>query len=142
MLLTRRIQVDELLVVPNKLALGTGDVVQGRSAGRLVIEGGPQSGRAVALRGSRLRIGALEENDLVLNQPEVSRFHAQIHVHGRSVEIEDLGSKNGTFVGGERVIGEVELCHGDEIQIGRRLAVLRFIVDDGRTMTEPLADED
>ena len=50
--------------------------------------------------------------------------------------LEDLGSKNGTFLQGERLTGPAELRHGDQIRIGHHAAVLRFLVDDGRTRTE------
>jgi hypothetical protein len=89
-----------------------------RGAGRLVFEEGAQSGRQVPLRPGRLRIGALEENDLVLNVPTVSRFHAQLHVRGGRVEIEDLGSKNGTFVNGVALRTRSVLSPGDRLRVG------------------------
>jgi pSer/pThr/pTyr-binding forkhead associated (FHA) protein len=44
----------------------------------------------------------------------------------RRVTIEDLGSKNGTFVNGARLSGPVRLHDGDEIRLGRGVVVLRF----------------
>jgi pSer/pThr/pTyr-binding forkhead associated (FHA) protein len=52
------------------------------------------------------------------DSPKVSRHHARVIVSGRSVSIEDLGSKNGTFVSGARTSGPTPLAPGDEIQIG------------------------
>lgn len=89
-----------------------------RRAGRLVFEGGAQSGREVPLKAGRVRVGALDENDLVLNLPTVSRFHAQLHVRGGKVEVEDLGSKNGTFINGVPVRARSALGAGDRIRFG------------------------
>jgi pSer/pThr/pTyr-binding forkhead associated (FHA) protein len=56
---------------------------------------------------------------------KVSRRHALIRVTGDRAEIEDLGSRNGTYVGGRRITGRVTLGDGDEIAIGP--AVLVFV---------------
>ncbi len=65
-----------------------------------------------------------------LNSPRVSRFHAKLVILGRDAAIEDLGSKNGTFVRGARIAARTELCHGDDIQIGP--IKLTFRVTDSR----------
>jgi len=93
-------------------------VLRLRGGGRLVVEGGSPGGREVPLRPGRLRIGALEENDLVLNLPTVSRCHAQVHVRGGKVELEDLGSKNGTFVNGVAIRTRAKLSPGDRLRFG------------------------
>jgi hypothetical protein len=89
-----------------------------RAPGRLVFEGGARSGQSVALRGRKLRIGALEENDLVLNYPTISRYHAQLLIQGSQVEIEDLGSKNGTYVNGIPIRARSQLHLGDRVKFG------------------------
>lgn len=53
-----------------------------------------------------------------LDSASVSRRHARILVRAGQAVIEDLGSKNGTLVGGRKVEGSVTLADGDEIQIG------------------------
>ncbi len=50
--------------------------------------------------------------------PSVSREHARFTVSGDRVVVEDLGSKNGTFVGGARISGPAELRSGDEVGVG------------------------
>jgi len=60
----------------------------------------------------------------------VSRRHARILVDGAHVTLEDLGSKNGTYLRGKRVERPTRLAHGDEIRIGHKVARLRFVVDD------------
>lgn len=60
----------------------------------------------------------------------VSRRHAKIVVDGADVTLEDLGSKNGTYLRGRRVQKPTRLAHGDEIRIGHKVARFRFVVDD------------
>jgi HD-GYP domain-containing protein (c-di-GMP phosphodiesterase class II) len=64
------------------------------------------------------RIGRLEENDLSLDNPYVSRSHIEIITNGTSYHIRDLGSTSGTFVNDERVHHR-RLKDGDVIRLGR-----------------------
>jgi len=82
-----------------------------RSGGRLVFEDG---GTVVPLRYGQTRIGARPDNDVVIESATVSRYHAEIRVKGRKVEIEDLRSRNGTQVNGEPVKRRL-LRDGDRI---------------------------
>lgn len=77
--------------------------------------GSPPQNHAVTA--SLVRIGRDESNDLVLDDPQVSAFHAEFRTDGQSAQITDLGSTNGTLVGGKR-ISEYGLQHGDVIRIG------------------------
>jgi len=81
-------------------------------------------------------IGRTIDADLCIDRTEVSRCHARILVQGTTATIEDLGSKNGTYVNGERLDGPTLLTNGDEIWIGRSVARLRFLVEGEPTMTE------
>jgi DNA-binding winged helix-turn-helix (wHTH) protein len=63
-------------------------------------------------------IGRAPEAALQIDSGGVSRLHARITVRGGEVRVEDLGSKNGTFVGGEPVSGARVLADGDELRIG------------------------
>lgn len=54
----------------------------------------------------------------------VSRRHASITIGADSMSVEDLGSRNGTFVNGERLIGPRPLGHADEIRIGHTRIVV------------------
>ena len=65
-----------------------------------------------------LTIGRDPDNDLVVDYPLVSRFHARIERLAQHVLLHDLGSTNGTFARGVRVRGLCELHVGDEVQIG------------------------
>jgi ABC transport system ATP-binding/permease protein len=67
-----------------------------------------------------LTIGRSSENDIALDHPAVSRVHARISKReaDNAYVIEDLGSTNGTFVNGERIVQAVPLKKGDIIRIG------------------------
>ena len=53
-----------------------------------------------------------------IDHPAISRRHARILVNGENVEIEDLGSRNGVFVNGDRIQGRRPLKVGDRVALG------------------------
>jgi DNA-binding winged helix-turn-helix (wHTH) protein len=83
-----------------------------------------KDGRRIALRPGENILGRDVEGAIGLDSPSVSRRHARIQVSEHNATIEDLGSKNGTYVRGERVSAAVRLSDGDELRIGS--VVLRF----------------
>jgi DNA-binding winged helix-turn-helix (wHTH) protein len=85
-------------------------------------------------------IGRDADADVVIDSAKVSRRHARIVVDDGGAVLEDLGSKNGTFLNGERLGGPAHLAHGDEIRIGRGVARLRFAEVGDRTVTETSSD--
>ncbi len=63
-----------------------------------------------------------------IDDSAISRRHARISVAGKKASIEDLGSKNGTYVNGKRVENKpVRLSDGDEIQLGSVFLTLRAL---------------
>ena len=74
--------------------------------------------------------------EIRLQSPQISRHHARLTVSGRDVSVEDLGSKNGTYVGGRRIEEPTRVQHGDEIQIGPVRLRLKFASDAASTVTE------
>lgn len=74
-----------------------------------------------------LLLGRLSEDDRVgaaLDVDQVSRRHAELSFDGAAVWLEDLGSTNGTWLGGRRIDTRVRLQNGDvEIGLGRRVTV-------------------
>ena len=71
-----------------------------------------------------------------LDSPKVSRHHARITVSGESAILEDLSSKNGVFVRGERITDPTPLRSGDEIRIGSLTLVFRVVTRLQSTETE------
>lgn len=76
-------------------------------------------------------IGRSPHCDIVLEDRQVSRYHARITWCDDCYHIEDLGSKNGTHVNGTESGAPIPLYDGDEFQIGLKFRL--FFVDDGAT---------
>jgi FhaA, N-terminal domain/FHA domain len=74
-------------------------------------------GRRNVLSGSRVVVGRSREADIVLQDPNVSRRHAELRRDDGGWQIVDLGSTNGIKVNGQRVTGQ-QLNAGDQITIG------------------------
>lgn len=86
-------------------------------AGELRIIAGPLAGQTMPLR-AKIRLGRDLGCDIVLSNEEISRRHAEITSETGHVRINDLGSTNGTYVNGERLIGTRGLQGGDRIELG------------------------
>ena len=82
------------------------------------------TGQRHVLAGQSVSIGRAAENGIVITGQRVSREHARVRRDGRHVWLEDLGSTNGTFLNGERVLAPAELRDGDQVAIGA--SVLTF----------------
>jgi predicted component of type VI protein secretion system len=80
-------------------------------------------------------IGRWEDNDVVIKDRWVSRYHAEVHNEKDQYVVHDLGSKNGTLVNGRRIAAPTALADGDEIQV-TPLIKLAF-VDYGSTAPLP-----
>ncbi|HXU05139.1 MAG TPA: sigma 54-interacting transcriptional regulator [Polyangia bacterium] len=84
-------------------------------------------------RGVRLEIdaqatlGRSSEADLQLVDGKVSRLHCRFTIRNERLEVEDLGSHNGTYVNGEKLTAARALAAGDEVAVGDSL----FLVDGG-----------
>lgn len=112
------------------------------SAARLVVTRGPNLHQEYTLPRHDLSLGRSAKNDIVFGDPEISRQHAQIAYQQGSYFIADWGSTNGTFVNGQRVIGQTRLQDGDEIELGDAVR-LEFQVAASQAVTRvdvPIAD--
>ncbi len=78
------------------------------------------------------RIGRADDNDIRLESDTVSRRHAEIRVADDVVKLRDLKSSNGTWVSGEKLIGERTLSHRDVISFGAQEMIL---IESGRAAT-------
>ncbi len=88
---------------------------------------GKYQGGEFPLRPDRqLIIGRSSELDMVLVEDMVSRKHAKISWQANKPTIEDLGSTNGTFVNGEKILKPSRIKEGDRILIGT--SILKLIV--------------
>ena len=83
-------------------------------------------------------IGRAVECDIVIASKSVSREHTRIRRDGRRWFVDDLGSTNGTWLNGERVIGSLALQDGDSLEVGG----VTFVFHDPDTTTResPIPD--
>lgn len=82
---------------------------------------GEALGAARKLRAEPLTIGRAPTSKIRLVDDAVSREHARVFTEGGTTFVEDLGSANGTFLNGSRVVGRAALKDGDKIQIGNTI---------------------
>lgn len=92
------------------------------------------------------RVIALPEGETILGRDplagiripseSVSRRHARVVISGGTATMEDLGSKNGTYLGEERIGGPKALAHGDSIRLGSVKLIVRVVCEDKSTKTE------
>ena len=92
--------------------------------------------RVLPLTAGENLIGRDKPAAVCLDAASVSRQHARILVEGPRATLEDLGSKNGTRLNGERVRGTRELRDGDAIRFGDVQLLFRSLPFDGSTATE------
>jgi DNA-binding SARP family transcriptional activator len=76
------------------------------------------SGHLYPLSGAIVRIGRLADNDIVIDDAMVSRYHAMIVDTGTSFVVTDLRSANGVTLADNRIRGSATLADGDRIRIG------------------------
>ena len=112
-----------------RIALDVGEPARERRTPGLVVVAGADIGKRHPLPAGGLVIGRdPHAAGLVLVDPAVSARHCAVEVHGDGgFRVADLGSRNGTFVNGEKV-GERTLADGDKIFVGE--TVLRFSLQD------------
>ena len=98
------------------------DFSRPRSRFRLVLEE-----REVQLLEGEHILGRDPDGALWIDDSSVSRRHARILIRGGKATLEDLGSKNGTYVRGKRIGKKVVLADGDVILIGPETMVFRAV---------------
>jgi two-component system cell cycle response regulator len=104
--------------------LGVGTLTNAKPC--LTILTGSMTGQVFRVTRGEATIGRGSSVEVRVEDDGISRSHARIRSEtaGRAF-IEDMGSRNGTFVNGEKISGTLELQEGDKIQLGRG-TVLRF----------------
>jgi len=98
----------------------------GRVPTRLVITSGPKTGLEVPLGTEPMSIGRSSESGLVIRDDYTSSHHARLSKRGDIWLIQDLGSTNGTFLGGERLGDKaLQVNIGTPIKVGATTFELR-----------------
>lgn len=85
---------------------------------QLVVHAGPLAGKGFPITGSVLTFGRDPDNDITLDDTQVSRYHARLIRQDDEVILEDLNSTNGTLVNGKPIVGQHVLQPADIISIG------------------------
>jgi len=91
---------------------------------QLVMQTGPNPGKVFELQKDVIYIGRDVNNDVVVNDSEVSRKHARLVMRSGGYALEDLGSTNGTFVSGQRLMGAHMLRPGETIMLGENVSLV------------------
>lgn len=103
----------------------------------VVVQEGQLAGKRWPLNKPEFVIGRGEDCDIVLPDRQVSRRHLRVVRDEDGFSVEDLGSKNGTYVNGAPVRASLHLQDGDEIQVALSVRLL-FV---GAEATLPLTQE-
>jgi pSer/pThr/pTyr-binding forkhead associated (FHA) protein len=85
----------------------------------VVRSGGGRSGETFLLEGEETTIGRSPDCEIFLDDVTVSRRHAIVRRGSGGIEIEDLGSLNGTYLNRKRIESPERLSDGHELQIGK-----------------------
>ena len=72
-------------------------------------------------------IGRSKQSGISLHDSEVSRRHARLAAHDGTLFVEDLESRNGTFLNGRRVTESIEVREGDAIDVGTTRVVVKSL---------------
>jgi pSer/pThr/pTyr-binding forkhead associated (FHA) protein len=84
----------------------------------LMVSTGDAAGTVFPLTHSSLLIGRSPEAEVRINEQAISHEHARLEMVGARCTIQDLGSTNGTYVNGQRIVQSVVLTGGDTIRAG------------------------
>ncbi len=106
---------------------------------RLTVKLGPLPGKVYEIARDSVTLGRDSNNDLVVNDAEVSRRHTQLTVQADGCLIEDLASTNGTFIDGQRIIQPALLKPGQTLGIGETVTLELSFVPDPTAV--PMADQ-
>jgi len=110
---------------------------------KLVVANGKNIGQEIPVTGPKFLIGRADDCQLRPRSDVISRYHCVILVEEAFLAVRDFGSKNGTFVNDEQVMGEQELRHGDRLRVGQLefdVAIPDAPRDHGRPEDEGVAD--
>ena len=111
----------------------------------LVCTEGKLAGTVVTVPDGGLAIGRADDNDIILDDDGVSRFHAKLLYDNGSLWLQDVGSRNGIFANDARVTGHRALKVGDVIRIAEHEFEVRWRhdVEEERALTdEPESEAD
>lgn len=86
---------------------------------KLVVANGKNIGQEIPVTGPKFLVGRADDCQLRPRSDVISRYHCVILVEEAFLAVRDFGSKNGTFVNDEQIMGEQELRNGDRLRVGQ-----------------------
>ena len=86
-------------------------------------------------------VGRDESADVLIDNPSVSRRHAEIRLADEGWVVEDLGSSNGTFLRGSKIDGAASIGLGDEIGFGKFSIIFGKALGEGKVPIQTVADD-
>ena len=92
----------------------------------LVATQGPLEGARFPVPTDGLSIGRDPECNVMLDDANVSRYHARLVFHNAAIWVQDVGSRNGVFLNEKRVVRHKQLSPGDEVVIGEHVFTLEL----------------
>ena len=101
----------------------------------LVAQEGPLKGQRWPVS-QTIVLGRESTCDVVVSDRQISRYHARLTPTPEGVILEDLGSKNGTYLRGQAVTSPTPLTDGDQIRIGAFELTFRSLTGPGSTETQ------
>jgi len=90
---------------------------------QFIMRTGPTPGKIFELITNELYIGREVTNDITIDDAEVSRKHARLIMQAGGYLLEDLGSTNGTYVNGQRLMGPHVLRPGELVKLGENVSL-------------------
>jgi predicted component of type VI protein secretion system len=109
---------------------------------KLIVLEGKHKDREIPLPETIFMIGRDKQCHLRPHCPSVSKLHCAIAAWAGQVRVRDLKSRNGTFLNGRRIEGEVVVQNGDQLRIGTLVFSFRIKKDDGIPIGAPISSGD
>jgi len=111
----------------------------------LTVTAGNMSGQEISIDDDKLSLGRSADNDIVIDDQNVSRSHAALTYRDGSFYVEDKGSSTGTFVGNEKISSVTKLQSGATLTIGTTAMTLSYTSEEESgaveaTLSPPIAD--
>ncbi|MFU8805361.1 MAG: diguanylate cyclase [Bradymonadaceae bacterium] len=100
-----------------------------RDQAYLIVISGPHVGKMFKIDREQVTVGRSSKADMHVNDLGISRAHARLQARGEDIFIEDLQSANGTYLNGDRLLRQQQLCDGDKITLGST-TILKFTYHD------------
>jgi len=133
---TRALEVPDEEAMQKTVLIETPFAQQKRTPAKLSVVAGHDKGKDFQLDKDSLIVGRSLDANIVLSDPSVSRKHFELSFKNGRWVLKDLGSQNGTRVGGTRVEGEIALEDGHFIEAGQTVLAFKLIKEEAKEVAD------